>query len=199
VTVISIIRLHSLVIFSSSDNVTYDYFDVSIWSSIEVTVGVICSCMPTIRMALAKLFPSIMRGSSAHTRRKTTNPTDAMSAAGRGTWRSRLSQSNAGTRGGSDPQHGYRLEGPNAGSTHVVVQGGHVTLSNVEKGQGRAGIPNKGYGDVSHIMVLQERSVRSMSEVELDSADGDGTSRGSDRGDEVTLVELKDLEPKSPR
>jgi hypothetical protein len=208
VTVISIVRLYALVIFSRSSNLTYDYFDVSIWSSVEVTVGIICTCMPTIRQALAKIFPRVMGGSSANTRRKTDYITGSRSAGAGGDshtgWRKRFLSSNNRPRDGSDPHHGYRLEGPNAGSMHVVVQGGHVRLSNSGKGRammGRAS-PEKGhFKDDSRITVLQERTVHAMGDLESDSVygDGDGTSRSSDRGDEATLVELKNLSPKSPR
>ncbi|SPO06396.1 related to integral membrane protein PTH11 [Cephalotrichum gorgonifer] len=57
VTIISILRLQSLVTFGKShDNPTWDNSGVSKWSVIEINVGLICACMPTIRLALAKAF-----------------------------------------------------------------------------------------------------------------------------------------------
>ena len=31
--------------------------DVSIWSTIEINIGIICACMPTLRLILVRLFP----------------------------------------------------------------------------------------------------------------------------------------------
>ncbi|KEZ46553.1 CFEM domain-containing protein [Scedosporium apiospermum] len=56
VTVVSILRLHSLVTFATSQNQTWDNAPVTKWSIIEINVGVICACMPTLRLALARAF-----------------------------------------------------------------------------------------------------------------------------------------------
>ncbi|GJC99389.1 CFEM domain-containing protein [Colletotrichum higginsianum] len=63
VTVVSIIRLQSLVDFAKGSNATMDFMDVSIWSTVEICVGIICACLPSIRMILVKLFPG-MSGST---------------------------------------------------------------------------------------------------------------------------------------
>ncbi|KAG9203648.1 hypothetical protein G6514_002666 [Epicoccum nigrum] len=60
VTVVSCLRLQSLVSFASSINPTWDQVDVVTWSAIEVNVGIICACLPTIRVILVRFFPSIM-------------------------------------------------------------------------------------------------------------------------------------------
>ncbi|KAF3001846.1 hypothetical protein E8E13_004281 [Curvularia kusanoi] len=60
VTVVSCLRLQSLVNFASSINPTWDQVDVVTWSAIEVNVGIICACLPTIRVMLVRFFPSIM-------------------------------------------------------------------------------------------------------------------------------------------
>lgn len=65
-TVVSILRLQSLVHFASTDNTTWEFFDVSIWSTIEICVGIMCACLPTIRLFLVKLFP-VLGGSSNRT------------------------------------------------------------------------------------------------------------------------------------
>ena len=45
VTVVSILRLRSLVTFEShSTNPTWEYLEVSKWSTIEINVGIICTC-----------------------------------------------------------------------------------------------------------------------------------------------------------
>ncbi|EOO03146.1 putative cfem domain-containing protein [Phaeoacremonium minimum UCRPA7] len=63
VTVVSILRLQSLVHFANSLNPTWDNFDVSLWSATELNVGIICACMPSLRLMLVRLFPTL--GSSA--------------------------------------------------------------------------------------------------------------------------------------
>ncbi|PSR80164.1 hypothetical protein BD289DRAFT_441274 [Coniella lustricola] len=57
VTIISIVRLRTLITFSNSTNVTWDNLELSQWSDIEINVGVICACMPTLRLILVKAFP----------------------------------------------------------------------------------------------------------------------------------------------
>lgn len=82
VTIVSILRLKALVNFANTTNVTCEYtFDhtpssmlidssgdnveASLWSNIEVQVGIICACMPAMRLGLVTLFPKI-KGHSYH-------------------------------------------------------------------------------------------------------------------------------------
>ncbi|PVH76144.1 hypothetical protein DL98DRAFT_465509 [Cadophora sp. DSE1049] len=60
VTVVSIVRLQSLVKFSNSINPTWDYIAIGYWSTIEINVGIICACMPSIRLLLLRAFPRFM-------------------------------------------------------------------------------------------------------------------------------------------
>lgn len=61
VTVVSILRLRSLVTFGAdSQNPTWEFFDVAMWSDIEVNVGLICICMPSLRLLLVRLFPKVL-------------------------------------------------------------------------------------------------------------------------------------------
>ncbi|UPX11262.1 uncharacterized protein EKO05_0001876 [Ascochyta rabiei] len=59
VTVVSCLRLQSLVTFAASSNPTWDEVQVINWSNIEVNVGIICACLPTLRVMLMKIFPKI--------------------------------------------------------------------------------------------------------------------------------------------
>jgi hypothetical protein len=61
---VSILRLQSLVHFAKSTNPTWDQWDVANWSTIEVNVGLICLCMPSIRVILVRLFPRILGSSN---------------------------------------------------------------------------------------------------------------------------------------
>ncbi|KAI0172174.1 hypothetical protein GGR52DRAFT_457642 [Hypoxylon sp. FL1284] len=69
ITVVSVVRLYSLIKFGTTTNVTQDYVETGYWSTIEVPVGIICACMPAVRslfsLALPKVFGSTQRGHSA--------------------------------------------------------------------------------------------------------------------------------------
>lgn len=62
----SILRLQFLVHFATSTNPTWDQWDVSNWSTVEINVGIMCACMPAIRVILVRLFPKIL-GSTYNT------------------------------------------------------------------------------------------------------------------------------------
>lgn len=65
VTVVSILRLQSLLHFAKSTNPTWDNVPVSQWSTVEINVGIICVCMPSIRLLLVRLFPKVF-GTTMH-------------------------------------------------------------------------------------------------------------------------------------
>ncbi|KAH6684559.1 hypothetical protein B0J14DRAFT_465132, partial [Halenospora varia] len=69
VTVISIIRLQALVHFAKSQNPTWDNLNTALWSSVEINVGIICVCMPSLRVLLVRLFPKML-GSTQHASNK---------------------------------------------------------------------------------------------------------------------------------
>ncbi|KAL5392312.1 hypothetical protein DPSP01_000826 [Paraphaeosphaeria sporulosa] len=49
VTIVSMLRLKYMVQFAHTENVTWDYLPVGIWSAVETHVGVIVACMPAMR------------------------------------------------------------------------------------------------------------------------------------------------------
>lgn len=58
VTIVSMLRLKTLSTFNNdSPNPTWDFVDVDMLSNIEICVSIICSCLPTLRLMLARLFP----------------------------------------------------------------------------------------------------------------------------------------------
>ncbi|KAJ5972410.1 uncharacterized protein N7479_002328 [Penicillium vulpinum] len=59
VTLVSILRLNSLIHFASTTNLTWDYVTVGYWSTIECDVGVICACLPAIRSLLRRVSPGL--------------------------------------------------------------------------------------------------------------------------------------------
>ncbi|KAI1328539.1 CFEM domain-containing protein [Xylariaceae sp. FL0255] len=69
VTVVSAIRLQSLILFANTQNPTYDYNDAAWWSIIELHIGIICACLPSIRSLLVILGARFL-GSSKGTSQK---------------------------------------------------------------------------------------------------------------------------------
>jgi hypothetical protein len=75
VTLVSIIRLESLIVFANTTNLTCkhalpyphytktllttsgDYVQIGYWSTIEIHVGVICACLPAIRALFRRIWP----------------------------------------------------------------------------------------------------------------------------------------------
>ncbi|KAL2817614.1 hypothetical protein BJX63DRAFT_419555 [Aspergillus granulosus] len=57
VTLVSVIRLESLIVFANTTNLTWDYVQVGYWSTIEIHVGVICACLPAIRALFRRIWP----------------------------------------------------------------------------------------------------------------------------------------------
>lgn len=53
----SILRLKSLILYQSRNNVTWEFAEVYLWSSIEIGVGIICACLPTLRLVLVRILP----------------------------------------------------------------------------------------------------------------------------------------------
>lgn len=53
----SILRLQSLVRFAKTHNTSWDYYGISLWSGLEISIGIMCACLPTVRLLLIRLFP----------------------------------------------------------------------------------------------------------------------------------------------
>lgn len=74
VTIISIVRLQSLILFANSANISWDYTAAAYWSTLEIHVGIICACLPSCRHLLISLGASILRstkfGNSAYANSK---------------------------------------------------------------------------------------------------------------------------------
>ncbi|RJE22111.1 hypothetical protein PHISCL_05550 [Aspergillus sclerotialis] len=59
ITVVSCLRLQSLIKFAKSTNATYDNAPAVYWSVVECDIAIICACMPFLPSLLQSLFPSI--------------------------------------------------------------------------------------------------------------------------------------------
>ncbi|KAL0467486.1 hypothetical protein QR685DRAFT_360771 [Neurospora intermedia] len=60
VMIISLIRLKTIPHFAKAENPTRDIADLCIWSGVEIDVGVITPCLPSLRLLFRKLLPSIL-------------------------------------------------------------------------------------------------------------------------------------------
>ncbi|KAI0428630.1 hypothetical protein F5Y09DRAFT_332404 [Xylaria sp. FL1042] len=57
ITIISILRLRTLVVFANSTNVSYDYVEPGLYSVIEASVSIIVGCLPSTRALLITVMP----------------------------------------------------------------------------------------------------------------------------------------------
>ncbi|KAH6607198.1 hypothetical protein Trco_003511 [Trichoderma cornu-damae] len=62
-TIVSVLRFQSLVHFANSMNPTWDHWNIAWWSTVEVNISIMCTCLPSIRLILARMFPRVI-GSS---------------------------------------------------------------------------------------------------------------------------------------
>ena len=57
VTIVSVLRLRTLIVFANTQNLTWDYLETAIWSVVEAAVGVICACLPAAKVFLTRTAP----------------------------------------------------------------------------------------------------------------------------------------------
>lgn len=81
VSIVSMIRL-SILLDTAGDtlDLTYTYKDVYLWSLVEINVGLVCACLPSLRpivrvLGLNRFFSS---GRSRPTDQRTPNPTSTL-------------------------------------------------------------------------------------------------------------------------
>ncbi|KAK2016002.1 CFEM domain-containing protein [Colletotrichum eremochloae] len=60
VTIVSVVRLRSLIVFANSQNITWDYTEAAFWSTIELHVGIICACLPSLRSLFMALGVKVL-------------------------------------------------------------------------------------------------------------------------------------------
>ncbi|KAI8311438.1 Satratoxin biosynthesis SC1 cluster protein 4 [Colletotrichum sp. SAR11_240] len=59
-TIVSIIRIKSLLVFATSFNITAETLWGIIWSYVELCVGISVACMPAARQLAVKFFPKLI-------------------------------------------------------------------------------------------------------------------------------------------
>ncbi|KAK8087847.1 hypothetical protein PG997_002808 [Apiospora hydei] len=60
VTIVSAIRLRSLIMFANSQNITWDYNEAAYWSTIEMHVGIVCACLPALRALFVAMGAKVL-------------------------------------------------------------------------------------------------------------------------------------------
>ncbi|KAI0811424.1 50S ribosomal protein L36e [Xylaria sp. FL0064] len=64
ITVVSVVRLTTLVQFATTTNPTYDSVTTAYWSVLEAYVSIICCCLPSVRSLLRTISPSCFGSSN---------------------------------------------------------------------------------------------------------------------------------------
>ncbi|KAK3718219.1 hypothetical protein LTR37_005334 [Vermiconidia calcicola] len=77
--IVSILRLQSIYVVSQTKDITWNNPLAAIWSSTEVNVGIICSCLPTLKGCVKQIFPALF--SSEHSGYRSNRRTTGNSAA----------------------------------------------------------------------------------------------------------------------
>lgn len=62
--IISILRLQSLLVFLHNSDISWHNPLAAIWSSLEVNIGITCSCLPTLKALVTTWFPRAFHTSS---------------------------------------------------------------------------------------------------------------------------------------
>ncbi|KAH9904754.1 CFEM domain-containing protein [Xylariomycetidae sp. FL2044] len=83
VTIVSVIRLRSLIVFANTQNPTWDYLDAAWWSTVELHVGIICACLPAMRTLLVSIGVRVL-GSSKGTSRTGYGGSKSLGTSGTG-------------------------------------------------------------------------------------------------------------------
>ncbi|KAL0943547.1 CFEM domain-containing protein [Colletotrichum truncatum] len=75
ITIVSVVRLRSVSSFSHSWNPTYDFFNLALWSHIELCIGMIVACMPAARSLVRHLFPELLYATHMSSARQSSRAT----------------------------------------------------------------------------------------------------------------------------
>lgn len=57
--VISVLRLEAVYALTTSADQSYNNGETALWSSLEVNVAIVCSCLPTLRALAMRFFPKV--------------------------------------------------------------------------------------------------------------------------------------------
>ncbi|KJZ68931.1 hypothetical protein HIM_11674 [Hirsutella minnesotensis 3608] len=77
VTIVSILRFRATNFTSHTTNPTRDFFEIGLWSMIEINVGIMCVCLPSLRLLLARLFPLLTSSTQRYYSKQRRTPPGA--------------------------------------------------------------------------------------------------------------------------
>lgn len=63
--IVSLLRLQSLHAVSVSQDISWDNPMAALWSNLEVNIGIICSCLPTLKTCVLRVFPRLFSSARA--------------------------------------------------------------------------------------------------------------------------------------
>ncbi|EXF79163.1 CFEM domain-containing protein [Colletotrichum fioriniae PJ7] len=163
-TAVSAYRIKALLIFATSYNVTADSFQSSLWSNIELCVGIFVSCLPSTRQVWRKLFPKILEVTHLSSR------SARMSRSAKGSH-----SASQASRSAADPNDRPRLVSYEESSiAHLVGDFNDIDLNNLSDARSMETDPPK---TPKNNVVIQKDPVSGRSK----SSDGIMSQKGWDR------------------
>ncbi|WQF78751.1 hypothetical protein CDEST_03765 [Colletotrichum destructivum] len=72
--IISVYRLQTLRVAAHTEDPYWDNVDAATWSFLEVTIGILAACLPTLRPIFVTLLPRLFNGSSFHAKSGSGRP-----------------------------------------------------------------------------------------------------------------------------
>ncbi|KKY20014.1 putative pth11-like integral membrane protein [Phaeomoniella chlamydospora] len=87
--VTSILRLHSLYVFSVATDTTWTNAAVATWSSVETNTNIICACLPTLKPLFVRFVPRLLGSTRSRTHGYNYHASGAAGVSGHKDWLSR--------------------------------------------------------------------------------------------------------------
>jgi hypothetical protein len=130
---VSIARIPAIKSFETSTNFTAAYIPTVMWSDIEVEVGIVCACLPSLRALVMPLF---------NKSKKTTTPSDVGPSNERNPYQ---------TVGSKDSKSAWRSK--NKGKMGLADVTLNSTLNYDEEARSESQVPLYATGDVQMVPI----------------------------------------------
>ena len=62
----SLLRLRHLYVLAKSKDLPWDNVQAATWSNVEINLGIICACLPTLRPLIRRFFPRVLATTCSH-------------------------------------------------------------------------------------------------------------------------------------
>jgi hypothetical protein len=150
--IVSILRLQSLYVISKAQDITWENPLAAIWSSVEANTGILCSCLPTLRSCVSRIFPKFL--SSVRSANGTQRRTEKSTYLSSGTRNSEMPRIPAPTNSNRKPKMSFDALGRGLTGRDEVVQQSYAysgaDSSSEEHELDQVPMPT---GDLAHIQV----------------------------------------------